>query len=346
MRTAVFVMVLLTFGIQLSMASSVPMTFSSKLRRRLHPGHGPGSEGKSDWSAPKDGGKGGNDEPMSDEVAGKWEAAFKLKEEHLRLQRIFHTSELERYTNRDKMIAAQRAAWDSDDKFQDRCRAVSTVWRESKKTEHNLNKGITKNQRARNGPQKQAQEAFKGLKRVRKLEGGEGEAVATEEQIGAAFEKYLEQARLANEAEQAFHHIEFKEFDGQQKCIDDARAAIAADPKPAHRAMVSSFFACMRTVQEDIKRAMVNKANRNRVDVRHDVPSLWMDFLKKFRSWHQNEVAKRKAARAAKKAAKKAGNGGNRPPRSRNDQGRALMNKMSKAIRELKAEVKKFCDGK
>ena len=241
--------------------------------RRLHPGH---------------------NDPLSDDTKVKWEAAFKAEEVHLASQIKFHTSELSRYESRDKQYAAERAAWTGEGDLMTRFKATLDANRKYKTSERTLDKTINKNKKARGTPRDQARDALKDALNFRRLDIAVRRSQEnSEDSVNSAFEKYITTAEAANDSEQAFHTVEFKEFSGRQKCVDDARVHVAeATATPS--SMKDLYTGCLKKVQKDVKEAEVNVANDKRKVDRKDVPKLWGAFAKAGHDCIRSQMQNRK----------------------------------------------------
>lgn len=88
----------------------------------------------------------------------------------------------------------------------------------------------------------------------------------TLDHVKDAFKKYLDAAKHANQSEQAFHNVEFREFDERQKCVDEARKRLE-DTNVDRREFANGYRDCLRKVTNKIKKEIVNKADlKRRVD--------------------------------------------------------------------------------
>ena len=100
-----------------------------------------------------------------------------------------------------------------------------------------------------------------------------------ESELDKSFKAYLTTAEYANDSEQDFHNVEFKEFDGRQDCVNQAREAVALE-EATMRSVRDLYMKCLRKVRKDVKQAEVNVADKKRKVDRKDVPKLWMAFVK------------------------------------------------------------------
>lgn len=205
-----------------------------------------------------------------------WQKAFDAERTHLAAQRKFHTSELERYDNRDKEYPAEKAAFDKEyNTCRDRAKGVHKEWRTYHRAEGKLNVGINRNQRARNPLRKARNQAARTAYRqhrmltlLRKL------AATCPEECNKHFEEYQKEAQTANDSEKAFHHVEFREFEEREKCLKATEAAIKEGKD--QRELRKTYGGCMRTVQQTVKRAVVNVAdNKRRVDRKNVGKEYW-----------------------------------------------------------------------
>jgi len=214
-------------------------------------------------------------EALGPKQKAAFEVAFKAEEAHLAAQRKFHTSELGRYENRDKQYAEEEATWaNSSDDFKTKLSKVLKTHKEFIMIERNMNKTIKTNQRARNPLIKTRQTSYVAALRTkgRRLDGDENE-------VNEAFKKYMDTAKTANDSEKAFHTVEFREFDERQACVETAKKTLENDDVDKHD-FVRAYGGCLRKVTKDIKRAIVNVADKKRKVDRKDVNKLWVTFVR------------------------------------------------------------------
>ena len=249
----------------------------------------------------------GHGKVISAEQKSAWTAAFAAKRAHLAAQVKFHTSELLRYKNRDADFEAIDAVWVGEGSVVDHFKSTMKVHREFMTKEKAINKVVTVNQRARNPLLKSYNKLVRTAyttKQARRMQ--------TAEAVTAAFLKWIETSRSANVAEQAFHNVEFDEFEGQEACIKEAELRMA-DAETLDADMTHYFRTCMKTVNEEVKKAVVNVADQNRRVERKDLRTLWRAFVTAGSQLVKAENVKameaRKAANAAKAAAAKAARG-------------------------------------
>merc|ERR1711874_192349 len=125
---------------------------------------------------------------------------------------------------------------------------------------------INANKAARNKPLKAYKSAMKAAKRARGLE----ECPGLEE----AYQAWYAQAKGANDSELAFHHVEFSEFDEDDKCTNAAKEQMQGEcVNPKEFALAT--FGCYRKVKADIKKAIVNKADDKRKVDRKGLGGKW-----------------------------------------------------------------------
>lgn len=240
-----------------------------------------------------------NDEPLTQNQKNKWEVAFKAEEAHLGSQRKFHTVEFDRYENRDKMYAAEKEAWNQDTDLRTRFQAVMEANRKHKGLQNDINATIDRYQKARQPFLDVAQAArrnavhpneeplplnhkacenlsadFKiipnhqaAINRKGKL--NENKAAGNDAQISKEVAKnlnklwnaYVRQATQANNLQKKFHVVEFKEFDERQKCVNKARKLVD-NPKITQKAVVDCYKGGLQKVNEDVRKAEVNVADK------------------------------------------------------------------------------------
>jgi hypothetical protein len=280
----------------------------------------------------------GHGKAMNAEQKKNWAAAFAAKRAHLAAQVKFHTSELLRYVNRDGEYGEVESVWSGVgsvlDHFKETLR-VTRVWKAKEKT---INQVVGVNQRARNPLlatyKKLVRTAF-ATKQVRRLQ-------ATADDVTAAYKTWINTSKEANAAEQAFHHVEFTEFESQEACIVEAETRMS-DAATLDEDMRHYYGACMRKVRKEVKQAVVNVANQNRRVKRKDLGKLWVAFVKTGNQLVGSERTKAieaaRAATIAKNAAAKAARGKRGMARTTR---RQLSSKYQDAVRDLKAYIAKF----
>jgi hypothetical protein len=269
-----------------------------------------------------------------------WTAAFAAKRAHLASQVKFHTSELLRYKNRDAQYEAIEAVWSGEGSVVDHFKSTLTVSNDFRIKENDINKVVTVNQTARRPLLDKYYKLLRvamATKQVRRME--------TADAVTAAYKKWIDTSKSANAAEQAFHNVEFKEFEGEEACIKEAETRMA-DAATLDEDMRYYYGQCMKKVREEIKKEVVNVADQNRKVGRKDLGKLWMAFVKagyEFEaSERQKTMAEQRAANVAKNAAAKAVRGmrglAKQSPATR----RQLSSKYQEAVRDLKAYLDKF----
>ena len=280
----------------------------------------------------------GHGKAMNAEQKTAWAAAFTAKRAHLAAQFKFHTSELERYINRDAEYSAIEEVWSGKGSVVDHFKSTMTVSREFRTKEKAINKIVTVNQNARNPLLATYNKLVKvayTTKQVRRME-------ATANDVTAAYQKWMDTAKSANDAEQAFHHVEFTEFESQEACMVEAETRMAK-AATLDEDMRHYFRLCMNTVRDDVKKAVVNVADQNRRVSRKDLGKLWVAFVK---AGNQLVGSERKAAMEAARAATVAKNAAAKAARGKRALGsatrRQLASKYQDAVRDLKAYIAKF----
>jgi hypothetical protein len=282
----------------------------------------------------------GHGNVINAEQKSAWTAAFAAKRAHLASQVKFHTSELLRYKNRDAQYEAIEAVWSGEGSVVDHFKSTLTVSNDFRIKENDINKVVTVNQTARRPLLDKYYKLLRvamATKQVRRME--------TADAVTAAYKKWIDTSKSANAAEQAFHNVEFKEFEGEEACIKEAETRMA-DAATLDEDMRYYYGQCMKKVREEIKKEVVNVADQNRKVGRKDLGKLWMAFVKagyEFEaSERQKTMAEQRAANVAKNAAAKAVRGmrglAKQSPATR----RQLSSKYQEAVRDLKAYLDKF----
>jgi hypothetical protein len=242
----------------------------------------------------------GHGKAINAEQKSAWSAAFAAKRAHLAAQVKFHTSELLRYKNRDAEYEALDSVWAGEGSVVDHFKSTLSVHNEYRTKEKAINKVVTVNQRARNPLLAKYNELVKvayTTKQVRRMQ--------TAEAVTAAYTKWIDTSKSANAAEQAFHHVEFKEFEGQEACMKEAETRMA-DAATLDEDMRYYYRQCMNKVNEEIKKAVVNVADQNRRVGREDLGNLWKELLQAGHALVKSEMQKAREANDAARVAKNA----------------------------------------
>jgi hypothetical protein len=282
----------------------------------------------------------GHGNVINAEQKSAWTAAFAAKRAHLASQVKFHTSELLRYKNRDAQYEAIEAVWSGEGSVVDHFKSTLTVSNDFRIKENAINKVVTVNQTARRPLLDKYYKLLKvamATKQVRRME--------TADAVTAAYKKWIDTSKSANSAEQAFHNVEFKEFEGEEACIKEAETRMA-DAATLDEDMRYYYGQCMKKVREEIKKEVVNVADQNRKVGRKDLGKLWMAFVKAgyefVASEGQKAMAEQRAANVAKNAAAKAVRGMRALAKQSPATRRQLSSKYQEAVRDLKAYLDKF----
>lgn len=209
---------------------------------------------------------------MTEEIKAAWLKAFDLKDVHQAAQRKFHTSELERYKLRGDLYTAVgelAAKGLNAENFWE----IAKLAEQEKKDEKAADKIINANKAARNKPLKTYRSAISDA--ARKL------AEDTCEGLQEAFETWHNQALEANNAELAFHHVEFQEFDLDDKCTNAAKEKLEGDlTQLDKRIFAKELMTCYREVQTKVKKPVINVADNKRKTERQGTGQLWGQFYK------------------------------------------------------------------
>lgn len=212
--------------------------------------------------------------PMTTSQVANWETALKAKETHLAAEIKFHTSELKRYEERDRLHAEVAEIMSSSEgTFLERCMKILAAYKKSLTWQRKENLMINTNLSARRAPLNAYEKA------LRTARTGQRRLAETEESVQGLFEAWHTKAVAANAAETKFHNVEFTDFKGQQDCVDAARKRLANPAELTRRDMNMSYVPCMKTNQRKIKQAIVNVADKNRKTERKGLGKLWTNFM-------------------------------------------------------------------
>jgi hypothetical protein len=254
----------------------------------------------------------GKQGPMTDSQKAAWKKAFELKDIHQAAQRKFHTSEFERYKNRDAIHVAVDAIAQSDKSESEKFQEIKRARMAGVKVEKTLNKTINANKAARNAPNKAYRVAMRAARQAKRRNLQEDCA----SDVTAKFQKWYDTSKAANDAETAFHTVEFEEFDQDDACTKEARAKLDSDAEITNRQFAKETIGCYRKVQVEVKRPVINVANNKRKTERKGLRNLWRAYVKA-----GNPCFKGKRGKATR---------------------RQLLAKYQDAVRELKAYITKF----
>ena len=269
--------------------------------------------------------------PLNQEQKLRWEIAFKAEEAHLATQREFHTVKFTRYENRDKQYLAENDAWNQNSDIRTRFRAVMDAHKNYTQIQNSLNETIDKYQKARGPFLKNAREARKNALQwqqnrvnlenglcndlvetfsvipnhqvANNLKGKESKNLTTipghkiqvdkeiESMLNKTWQSYIEAAKIANDSQKEIHIVEFKEFDGRQECVNNARLAIEqgnATPK----LMREVYQDGLQKIQQEVRKTEIEIADKKRKANAKDVQGLfkiWNEALKDALSCSKNK---------------------------------------------------------
>jgi hypothetical protein len=180
------------------------------------------------------------------------------------------------------------------------------------KVEKTLNKTINANKAARNAPNKAYRVAMRAARQAKRRNLQEDCA----SDVTDKFQKWYDTSKAANDAETAFHTVEFEEFDQDDACTKEARATLDINAEITNRQFAKETMGCYRMVQKEIKRPVINVADKNRQTQRKGLGNLWRAYVQA-----GNPCFKGKRGKATK---------------------RQLLTKYQDAVRDLKAYIAKF----
>ena len=256
--------------------------------------------------------------PLNQDQKQRWEIAFKAEEAQLAAQRKFHTSEFTRYENRDRQYVAENNAWNQNSDIRTRFRAVMESHRIHSQIQNGLNETIDIFQKARGPFIEIATEARKNAihwkepranldtskcnvipanfsviqnhQVAQNLKGGEANNLTVnqnniqvdkqvENRLNKMWKTYIEAAKIANDSQKVFHIVEFKEFDGRQQCVNDARRAIAQG-NATPRLIKEMYRGGLQQVQQEVRKAEIEIADQTRKANQGEVNGL-------FQAWRE-----------------------------------------------------------